>query len=130
MRARKQQETIESPDMTPMLDVVFIMLIFFIVTTSFVKESAVDWLSMNDQPTKKQGDPTLLVNINKAGLVSLQGREVKIDALQAMIESARSQQGFSSAIVRSHDSVSTGLLVKAIDKIKLAGIVQVSVAKL
>lgn len=116
--------------MTPMLDIVFIMLIFSIVTTSFVKENAVDWLSLKGESPIQPRVAPLVVTIDEVGTVSLQGRTIELESLIANVEMIRTKQDFSGAVIRSHHQVSTGTLVKAVDLIKLAGINQVSVAKL
>ncbi|MCW8876961.1 MAG: biopolymer transporter ExbD [Kangiellaceae bacterium] len=129
MRIKKQQDDVESPDMTPMLDVVFIMLIFFIVSTSFVKEEGVDWLTL----TKSKSSTTpieevpLVLSINEFGKVSIGEREIQLDAVLANVQAERAKNNHKTAIVRAHARSSTMSLVRTVDQIKLAGIDQVSV---
>ena len=74
-RIATQQQTSDI-DMTPMLDIVFIMLIFFIVTSSFIKESGVD-MSPLTKSTKPSGESkSLVIRISTGDLVSLDGRDV------------------------------------------------------
>ncbi len=130
MRIRQQQETTESPDMTPMLDIVFIMLIFFIVTTSFVKESGVEWRSMTNSDKKTGEKKPLLVTIDEMNIVSIQGRIIESGAITANVSAALIDNNISGAIIRSHGKVPSGILVNAVDQIRLAGVSQVSVGKL
>lgn len=131
MRIKKSAHNVESPDMTPMLDVVFIMLIFFIVSTTFVKESGVEWTSLpqNETPTPPT-QKTLVITIDDSDSVTVQGRFVDRDALRSSIEAERAKFNYSSAIVQSHQVASSGALVHAVDQIRLAGISQVVAAKL
>ena len=133
MRRYSHAESVDSPDMTPMLDIVFIMLIFFIVSTSFVQEEAVDWLSLSNEQQKKPDDlenKPLLITIDKTGAILMQDSLVSPEALGARVQAARSQNEIKMAVVRVDSSVSTSVLVKAVDDIKLAGISNVTVGKL
>lgn len=131
MRKYRHENSVDSPDMTPMLDIVFIMLIFFIVSTSFVQEEAIDWLTLKQstektEPTKER--PLQLV-IDKHGDMKLQNQFVSADALLARVQAERAKAEFKSAVVSVSPSVSTAILVKAVDDIKRAGIASVSVGK-
>lgn len=129
MRIKKQQDDVESPDMTPMLDVVFIMLIFFIVSTSFVKEKGVDWLTMTNKSTTlpEPDKKPLVLSINEFGKVSLGEREIQLEAVLANVQAERAKNNHETAIVRAHAKSSTMSLVRTVDQIKLAGIDKVSV---
>lgn len=133
MRRYSHAESVDSPDMTPMLDIVFIMLIFFIVSTSFVQEEAVDWLSLSSEKTNKPDEnkeKPLLITIDETGAILMQSSLVSPEALRARVQAARSQFDFKMAVIRVDSSVSTSILVKAVDDIKLAGISNVTVGKL
>ncbi|WP_444995747.1 ExbD/TolR family protein [Aliikangiella sp. IMCC44359] len=130
MRRKKHSETIDSPDMTPMLDVVFIMLIFFIVTTTFVKESGVDWLSNSGGDNVTSEIKPLVVTIDESDTISLLGRTIDAEALRANIELAYAKSKKAGVVVKAHEIASTSILIKAVDQIKLAGISQVVVSKL
>ncbi len=131
MRKSRHENSIDSPDMTPMLDIVFIMLIFFIVSTSFVQEEAIDWLTLkqSSDPIPPTKDKPLQLVINKNGDMKLQGQLVSAEALLARVQSERAKADFQSAVVSVAPSVSTAILVKAVDDIKRAGIRSVSVGK-
>lgn len=130
MRRARVNDPIESPDMTPMLDVVFIMLIFFIVTTSFVKESGVDILTLTNQSDGKPPKGKILtLKLTRSGESFLQNELINIESLQARVQSVLSKSDVSSAVVSVDSQVPTMVLVKAVDDIRLAGIENVSVAK-
>jgi biopolymer transport protein ExbD len=119
-------------DMTPMLDIVFIMLIFFIVTTSFVKESGITI----DRPSKtKEIHPipvtnTLVIQINQLEDVFFAGRLILQDTVQANIEVALSKNPNVVILVKVDESVGSGILVNVVDQVKLAGISQVTVSRI
>jgi biopolymer transport protein ExbD len=125
---RRNQEQTTDVDMTPMLDIVFIMLIFFIVTTSFVKESGVNINRPSKGPTSADGT-TLVVEINEVNEVSFSGRAILADSVQANTEIALSKNPNTSIIVKIAKSASTGVLIEVVDQIKLAGVAQVTVAQ-
>lgn len=129
MRARKQQDSFEQPDMTPMLDIVFIMLIFFIVTTSFVKEEAIDWTLPQSSTIEPTESKALVLTIDELGMIAIRGRQIDVSAVQANVESELINTKYSGAVVQSHGEANTGILVSTVDQIKLAGVSQVQVIK-
>ena len=105
-------------DMTPMLDIVFILLIFFIVTTSFVKEEGllVNRPKVKNNPSENN-TPTVVVQIGETGLVKFNGQLVDIERLSARIESFLSENQTNNAVVIAHDDVAYERVVKVIDSI-------------
>ena len=108
-------------DMTPMLDIVFIMLIFFIVTTSFVKEKGLDVLRPKDSnsPPPKTNVKTLAIMMNS--------REVDIRRIVANIQSFLAENNTDSAAVQAHPKAKHGVVTEVINQAKEAGIANVSV---
>jgi len=118
-------------DMTPMLDIVFIMLIFFIVTTSFVKESGVA-LDRPD-PNQSQNQPketkkNIFVKIDKANRISMDGLDVDIRAVRARVEQKRAQNPEAIAIIGVEDSAETDTLIQVMNAARLAGVEKISVS--
>ena len=132
MRIRRKinpQET--EVDMTPMLDIVFIMLIFFIVTTSFVKESGI---VVNRPPSEQNHDPQpiitpILIEIDANNDIRIGGRFIDLDSIQANVETARSRNPKAPVVVKVHEAATSGIVVRAVDQSKLAGAGQVTVIK-
>ena len=83
-RARPEEDT--SIDMTPMLDIVFIMLIFFIVTATFVKESGIDVTRPDAETSVKQSRVGILIAINDNNEVWINRRQVELAAVRANVE--------------------------------------------
>ena len=116
-------------DMTPMLDIVFILLIFFIVTTSYIKEEGLEINRPKANQNSKSDAPVILVTISESGLVSLNGKLVDIERLSARIESFLATNITNSAVIipsydTTHDNV-----VRVIDKIKVFGHLTISIGK-
>ena len=130
MKRRIKKKNDESEiNITPMLDVVFIMLIFFIVTTSFVKEISIDVNRPTKSPIKEQKKSDVIsVRILDSGQILIQERLISIDAVRANIESSLALKPQASVVVVSDRDADAGLLVKVIDQSRLAGAINVSLA--
>jgi biopolymer transport protein ExbD len=129
---RKHLDDETEVDMTPMLDIVFIMLIFFIVTTSFVKEDAL----RISQPTKNPDTPKtdkvnrpITIDISESDQVVINSRSIDVKAVRANVESARSKNPNGTVIIRAHPESSTGVTVSVYDQAMSAGAEKVTVAK-
>ena len=129
MRRRRTQNDEETAiDMTPMLDIVFIMLIFFIVTTSFVKEAGVDINRPAASTGKKTDSKSLVVAIAKDGAVYIDGSQIDVQAVRPLVESLRAQDPESAVMVQADDASRTGALIQVMDQIRAAGVTKISVA--
>ena len=130
MKRRIKKKNDESEiNITPMLDIVFIMLIFFIVTTSFVKEISIDVNRPTKSPIKEQKKSDVIsVRILDSGQILIQERLISIDAVRANIESSLALKPQASVVVVSDRDADAGLLVKVIDQSGLAGAMNVSLA--
>ncbi|WP_417686726.1 ExbD/TolR family protein [Pseudidiomarina gelatinasegens] len=115
-------------DMTPMLDVVFIMLIFFIVTASFVKESGID-VNRPDAATAVQKDrANILVAISDTGEIWINKRQVDARAVQANIERLYAENPQGSVVIQADKKATTETLIKVMDAARAAGVFDVSIA--
>lgn len=115
-------------DMTPMLDIVFIMLIFFIVTTSFVKESGVEVNSPEAQSVVKQDNNTIMVAITEQGDVWVDKRLVDVRSVRTIVARLYSQTKDGTVVIQSDENARTRDLVAVMDQIKLAGIDKIAIA--
>ncbi|WP_394175572.1 ExbD/TolR family protein [Thalassotalea litorea] len=110
-------------DMTPMLDIVFIMLIFFIVTTSFVKESGLD---MNrPKATQANADPkkkSILVRVNEYGNIIINNRNVDPERVEAYIESLLAENPTDTIVLDAHDDATHETIVIVADQVKSLGL--------
>lgn len=110
-------------DLTPMLDVIFIMLIFFIVTASFVKESG---LAINSPPASKEksSHSPIVLEVLQAGRITIEDSPVDARAIKPMITRLIAEQPDASVAVRVHKSAKTQHVVQALDALKAAKVNQ------
>ncbi len=129
MRRKYTTENEESTiDMTPMLDIVFIMLIFFLVTTSFVKESGISVTPPGAQTAVKQERGNLLVAIDKNGSIWIDRRNVDLGAVRANIERLRAEYPEGTVVIQADENSNTGMFVKVMDQVRLAGVENIAIA--
>ncbi|MFT4940390.1 MAG: biopolymer transport protein ExbD [Paraglaciecola sp.] len=115
-------------DMTPMLDVVFIMLIFFIVTASFVKESGIDVNRPEAATAVKKDRANILVAISDKGEIWINKRKVDVRAVQANIERLYAENPQGTVVIQADRKATTDVLIKVMDASRAAGIADVSIA--
>ena len=125
---RTSTDQISDIDMTPMLDIVFIMLIFFIVTTSFVKESGIDVNRPTAQTAEKKEQGHIIVSIKANGEIWIDKRAVDIRAVRANVARLHSENPLGSVIIAADRDTKTHALVQVMDQIRLAGITNASIA--
>ena len=130
MRRRLRRSDDEAQiNITPMLDIVFIMLIFFIVTTSFVKEFGVDVNRPSSAPVEEQRQSEVIaVRIDQNDQIFIEDRLVDVRAVRANIESGLAVQPEAAVVVIADRLADAGLLVRVVDQARVAGAAQVSLA--
>ena len=128
MARKKHKEQDAEIDMTPMLDVVFIMLIFFIVTTSFVKEAGVNVNKPFGPTAYQKKNASVFVAIKEDGTIWMSKKEVDIKNLRGIIEEVRLESPEGQVVIQADKRAKSGVLLKAIDAIKAAGVKDVSIA--
>ena len=129
MRRKRKNISDENPlDLTPMMDIVFIMLIFFIVTTSFVKETGVDISRPNAETAESDEKGNILVAITENNEIWIDKRRVDLKAVRANIERLKIEYPEGSVIIQADTLSKSGLLVETMDQIRLAGIQNISIA--
>jgi len=126
-RHRRKRDEAEI-NITPMLDVVFIMLIFFIVTTSFVKETGVDVNRPSADTATKKDRGNILIAIRANGEVWMNRRVIDIRAVRANVERSLAESPEGTIVIVADKESRTGLLVEVYDQAKLAGARSISIA--
>ena len=115
-------------DMTPMLDVVFIMLIFFIVTASFVKEAGID-VNRPEANTAVQKDrANILIAISDTGEIWINKRRVDIRSVAENIIVLRAENPQGTVVIQADKKATTEVLIKVMDASREAGVYDVSIA--
>lgn len=127
-RHSKSQGSASEIDMTPMIDMIFILLIFFIVTTSFVKESGIDVNRPTAHSAERKADTSIMIAISETGEIWLDRRQIQMDAIVAHVERLHAENPEGGVVVVADQNANTGLLVQVIDRARLAGVSNVSIA--
>jgi biopolymer transport protein ExbD len=115
-------------NITPMLDVVFIMLIFFIVTASFVKEAGIDVNRPDAETAVRQERANILIAISENNEIWIDQRMVDPRALRANIERLRAENPEGSVVIQADKKSVTETLVTVMDAARQAGVYNVSIA--
>jgi biopolymer transport protein ExbD len=128
-RSRDDEEDSQI-NLTPMLDVVFIMLIFFIVTATFVKEVGID-INQPEDDRPKTVDPdkkSIVVRISSRDRIMIGQREVDWRAVRANIERLHAEEPQAPVVIQAHPESSTEALIHIMDQSRLAGVYTISLA--
>lgn len=125
--SRGQQEEAQI-DMTPMLDVVFIMLIFFITTASFVREAGIEVQSPEANMAIKKPEANIFVAVGADNKIWVDKRNVEAPVLRQVIESLRAENPGGAVVIQADKQSDVGTVIAALDAIKAAGVEDVSVA--
>ena len=131
MSTREQLHRESSPlalNITPLIDMVFILLIFFIVTTVFVEETGIE---VNKPRAASQQDlekNSILIALTDKGQIVYGEREIGIQGVQPLVRRLRQKEEEIPVIIQADDNSRSGLLVQVIGQAKLAGATKVSVA--
>jgi biopolymer transport protein ExbD len=119
MRGRSTRPAEEADvDLTPMLDVVFILLIFFIVTSTFIQEKA---LGLEPPPppspsTPEQQVPAIVVYVNEDNLIKVNGRLTDLGGVRANIERLKAENPESALVIQAHPDAKSGTIIKIRDE--------------
>ncbi len=127
---RRKDEEESNIDMTPMLDVVFIMLIFFIVTASFVNESGLDVNRppTSDEPPPEQENTNIVFRVSESNELTIEGRRIDIRAVRANVERMHAEKPEAKVIVSAHPKSKTEMFVQISDQAREAGVYDVSLS--
>ncbi len=125
MRGRKIRKPDQADvDLTPMLDVVFILLIFFIVTSTFAREEAI---GLEPPPPPSPPDeeqvqvPAILILVEESNLITINGRATDISSVRANIERVVAESPNSAVIIQAHPKAKSGVVVQIRDEAYNAG---------
>jgi biopolymer transport protein ExbD len=128
----KQEEEDSEINLTPMLDVVFIMLIFFIVTATFIRESGLEATrpDQNDTPTVTDEEGAILVMINHNDEIFVDNQSVDIRQVRPRIVAMHAEDAERPMVIQAHPDSTTKMLVGVLDQANQAGIENVSIVEL
>lgn len=126
---RRRTEDESQIDLTPMLDVVFIMLIFFIVTATFINETAID---VQRPPTTEEppdeDNKNIVFQVGPNGNIILQGRNIDVRSVRANVERLRAENPQAKVIIAAAPEAKSSIYIKIADQAREAGIFDISLA--
>jgi biopolymer transport protein ExbD len=130
MRFRRHNPPIEETgiDLAPMLDFVLNLLIFFIITNTFVSEAGIQINRPSAQTAVKEERSNIIVAISPQGEVWIDKQRIDIRSLRAVISRLRAANPQAGVIIQADKDASAGLMVEAMDQARLAGVRDVAVA--
>ncbi|MEM0911626.1 MAG: biopolymer transporter ExbD [Pseudomonadota bacterium] len=128
--ARKERDPGEEAqiDMTPMLDIVFIMLIFFIVTTVFVKQAGQEVNKPEGDTAVQYKNANIFIAITQDGDIWMDRRQIGEETVKANLEKLLLEQPTEVVFIQADEKAKHGLVVKVMDQVKAAGIDRVAYA--
>ena len=128
MRARNRNEEKSDIDISPLIDMVFILLIFFMVTTTFEKDQKIELERPSAQSASMASGKSIKVHIDRSGEIYMDGEAVRSWMLQSHIRDALRFSTSSDVLVVTDQDVAAKLLIEVIDQCRLAGAKDVGVA--
>lgn len=128
MRYRERKDTVQSIDISPLIDMVFILLIFFMVSTTFVKDMKLDLNRPSAQSQTTASTKSIRLYIDNQGDVYLDGEPVQVWVIQSRVRDLIATSTNKSVLVVTDEGVPSGRLVEVVDQARLAGAEDVGVA--
>lgn len=115
-------------DLAPMLDFVLNLLIFFIITTSFIKEAGITVNKQEAMTAESKDSGNILIAIRPNGDIWMDKRRVDIREVRLVIERLHVERPEDTVVVIADKESSTGVLTQVMDQVKLGGVSEVSIA--
>ncbi len=126
--ARSARHRNSEINMTPLIDMVFILLIFFIVTTSFVREAGVDVNRPSAQSAETKEKANVILGLTSDGRIFVEGRSLDIRSVRAYMERFLAETPDGSVVIVADRQSTTGTAVQVLDQCRLAGVQNISIA--
>jgi biopolymer transport protein ExbD len=124
----KQESAAESVNLTPLIDMVFILLIFFLVTASFTKESGIDVDRPTAQTAVREEHGSMIIGVSKDGEIWIDSQKIDMRAVRAHVEHLHAQNPEGTVIILADQNARTGTTIEVLDQVRLAGVTNVSIA--
>lgn len=128
MRYREKKEVVEDLNISPLIDMVFILLIFFMVSTTFVKDMKLDLDRPSASSSTTASTKAVRLYIDNTGEVYLEGESVRLWVVQSRLRDILKTKTPKSVLVVTDENVPSGKLVEVVDQARLAGASDVGVA--
>ncbi|MAV97455.1 biopolymer transporter ExbD [SAR86 cluster bacterium] len=121
-------EDTEEPNITPMLDVVFILLIFFIVTANFIKEPGLEINRPDSETSEITENAAILIAIGAAGEIYMDGRRIDVRQVKANVIRLIAENPQGSVVIQADVKSTAEKIVAVMDEVREAGVVDISIA--
>lgn len=115
-------------NLAPLIDMIFILLIFFLVTTSFVREAGIDIHRPQAQSALNKEKVNLIIGLAANGVLYLEGKTIDIRSVRARMEQFARQTPQGSVVIAADRESSTGIVVQVLDACRLAGVKNISLS--
>ena len=115
-------------NMGPLIDMVFLLLIFFVVTTSFVKETGIDVERPTAATAEMKEKANVLIGVTGDGRVSLARKRIEVRSVRAHLARVVAENPESSVVIVADTQSETGIVIQVMDQCRLAGAMNVSMA--
>ena len=126
--SRRQRRKPAELNMSPLIDMIFILLIFFVVTTSFVREAGVDVQRPIAQTAETKDSTNIVLAITADNLVVVEGKPIDVRSVQSYMERFLMQNPNGSVVLAADRNSRSGLVIQVLDACRLAGVKNLSVA--
>lgn len=115
-------------NITPMLDIVFIMLIFFIVTTSFTKETGAVITKPEAEQAISLRNGTILIGVKPNDDIWMSKRLIELREVRSMVETARAENPKGSVVIVADKNSRIGTVTQVMDQVKMAGVQGIAIS--
>lgn len=124
----RTEGTTAATNLTPLIDVVFLLLIFFVTTSSFVKESGVEVERPVAETSERQERGNIMIGVTANGSIWVDGAPVELESVRTVVGRLVADVPQSTVVIVADRATLVGLAVRVIDQVRLAGVKNVSIA--
>ena len=121
-------EEAEEPNITPMLDVVFILLIFFIVTANFIKDPGLEINRPDSETAEITENAAILIAIGPAGEIYLDGRRIDVRQVKANVIRLMAENPQGAVVMQADEKATAEKIIAVMDEVREAGVIDISIA--
>ena len=121
-------EEAEEPNITPMLDVVFILLIFFIVTANFIKDPGLEMNRPDSETAEITENAAILIAIGPAGEIYMDGRRIDVRQVKANVIRLMAENPQGAVVMQADEKATAEKIIAVMDEVREAGVIDISIA--
>ena len=121
-------EEAEEPNITPMLDVVFILLIFFIVTENFIKDTGLEINRPDSETAEITENAAILIAIGPAGEIYMDGRRIDVRQVKANVIRLMAENPQGAVVMQADEKATAEKIIAVMDEVREAGVIDISIA--